>query len=181
VDAFLEDLKRWEQDPESFERDPARSNRINTRFHEMIGAFVSGHGQTAPVYVTQEIAPNAGNKRDELTASLASSFQFVPQGLVFKLATGRAFEQPPDLSIVTRGLADGSIKFEENDVVRLKVLPVYVSMLANRGIYLAANRRYGEAIESFENALELDPGYAPARQALNAAQANLRQEKGAAP
>ncbi|HKG22347.1 MAG TPA: hypothetical protein VKC34_10640, partial [Blastocatellia bacterium] len=77
--------------------------------------------------------------------------------------------------------ADGSIKFDENDVVRQKVLPVYVSMLTNRGIYLAANRHFHEAIESFDGALKLDPGYTPARLASNEARANMRQENKPAP
>ncbi|HYP25779.1 MAG TPA: DUF2723 domain-containing protein [Blastocatellia bacterium] len=176
VDAFLEDLKRWEREPEIYDRDPVLNRRINARFHDMIRAFVSSHGQTAPVYVTQEIAPNASNRGDELTSWLASGFQFIPQGLVFRLSTERAYQPLPELSLITRGLADGTIAFEENDVVRLKVLPVYVGMLANRGIYLAANRRFDEAIKSFEKALELDPEYTPARQALNEARASLRQE-----
>ncbi|HVF92547.1 MAG TPA: DUF2723 domain-containing protein [Blastocatellia bacterium] len=181
VDAFLEDLKRWEREPKIYDSDPTLNRRINTGFHEMILAFVNTHAQTAPVYVTQEIAPNASNKGDELTSSLASTFQFIPQGLVFKLSTERAYQPPPDLSLVTRGLADGSIAFDENDVVRLKVLPVYVSMLTNRGIYFAANSHFHEAIESFDKALQLDPGYTPARLASNEARANLRQENKPAP
>ena len=147
----------------------------------MIRAFVSSHGQSGPIYVTQEVAPNANNKSDELTSWLASAYQFIPQGLVFRLTTERTSPPPGELSLITRGLIDGPTKFEENDVVRLKVLPVYVSMLTNRGIYLSAIRRFDEAVESLEKALELDPGYTPARQALGAARAGTRQENRTAP
>ncbi|MFY9569959.1 MAG: tetratricopeptide repeat protein, partial [Blastocatellia bacterium] len=94
-------------------------------------------------------------------------YQFIPQGLVFEVAPGREFQQPADPQLITRGLADGTIKFEDGDVVKLKVLPVYVTMLYNRGRYLAANGRHEQAIESFNRLLALDPGFKTAEQAIN--------------
>jgi tetratricopeptide (TPR) repeat protein len=52
-------------------------------------------------------------------------------------------------------------------VVKLKVLPVYVTMLYNRGRYLAANGRHEQAIESFKQALGLQPGLNVAQQSIN--------------
>ena len=49
----------------------------------------------------------------------------------------------------------------------LKVFPVYVNMLLNRGKYLEAYGRYDEARQLYERALVLSPGSAIARQALN--------------
>jgi tetratricopeptide (TPR) repeat protein len=178
VEAFLEDLRHWEQDPDLYQRDVSLNQRINSRFFDMILAFVTNHVRSAPVYVTLDIAANREGVDSELTKSFAGSYQFVPQGLVFQLATQREFRQPSDPQFVIRGLADGTIKFEDDDVVKLKVLPVYVTMLYNRGRYLAANGRHEQAIESFKQALALQPGLSVAQQSINESLDAIR--KGAA-
>jgi len=63
VDAFLEDLRQWERNPNLYERDLTLNQRINSRFYEMILAFVTNHVRSAPVYVTLDIAANRGGRR----------------------------------------------------------------------------------------------------------------------
>jgi tetratricopeptide (TPR) repeat protein len=178
VEAFLEDLRHWEHDPDLYQRDLVLNQRINSRFYEMILAFVINHIRSAPVYVTLDIAGNRDGPDAELTKSLAGLYQFVPQGLVFQVTTDREFRQPADSQLIMRGLADGTIKFDENDVVKLKVLPVYVIMSYNRGRYLAANGRHEQAIESYRQSLALNPTFSLAQQALNESLNAMR--KGAA-
>lgn len=178
VDAFLEDLRHWEYDPDLYQRDLSLNQRINSRFFEMILAFVTNHIKSAPVYVTLDVAGNRDGPDSELTKSLAASYQFVPQGLVFQLLTSRVFQPPAEPKFNTRGLADGTLKFEDDDVVKLKVLPVYVTMFYNRGRYLAVNGHHEEAISSFKEALELDPGFMLAQKALNESLAALRKANG---
>ncbi|HLG16740.1 MAG TPA: DUF2723 domain-containing protein [Blastocatellia bacterium] len=156
VDAFLEDLTHWDREPEAYARDAALNERINARFYEMIRAFVSEHLKKRAVCVTYDIGVQLRGQDAELTKSL-STYQLVPQGLVFQLFTGRGFREPAEPALTMRGLADGSIKFEDDSVVRRKVLPVYVDMLVNRGRYLAAHDRHARAIELFKEALALDP------------------------
>jgi tetratricopeptide (TPR) repeat protein len=167
VDAFLEDLRHWEHDPDLYQRDASLNQRINSRFFDMILALVANHIRSAPVYVTLDIAADRDSTDSELTKSLAGSYQLVPQGLVFQLSTERAFQQPSDAQLITRGLADGTLKFEADDVVKVKVLPVYATMFYNRGRYLAAGSRHDQAIEAFKKALELEPGFSLAQQAIN--------------
>jgi tetratricopeptide (TPR) repeat protein len=143
------------------------NQRINSRFYDMILALVANHIRSAPVYVTLDIAADRDSTDSELTKSLAGSYQLVPQGLVFQLSTERAFQQPSDAQLITRGLADGTLKFEADDVVKVKVLPVYATMFYNRGRYLAAGSRHDQAIEAFKKALELEPGFSLAQQAIN--------------
>ena len=50
------------------------------------------------------------------------------------------------MRLQTRGLADGTLRFEKDDVVNLKILPVYTTMLINRGRYLAAFNQHERAI-----------------------------------
>jgi tetratricopeptide (TPR) repeat protein len=167
VDAFLEDLRHWEQDPDLYQRDVSLNQRINSRFYEMILALVSNQIRSAPVYVTLDIAGNRDGTDSELTKSLGASYQFVPQGLVFQLLTSREFQQPAEPQLSMRGLADGTLKFEDDDVVKVKVLPVYVTMFYNRGRYLAVNGHHEQAINSFKEALDIDPGFTLAQKALD--------------
>lgn len=167
VDAFLEDLRQWEHDPDLYQRDVVLNRRISARFYDMILAFVSNHLRSAPVYVTLDIAANRDGEDSELTKSLTGSYQLVPQGLIFQATRQREFQQPADRPLNTRGLAGGTTRFEDTDVVKQKVLPAYVTMLYNRGRYLAANGMHEQAIVAFKQALELQPGFSPAQQGIN--------------
>jgi tetratricopeptide (TPR) repeat protein len=178
VEAFLEDLRHWEHDADLYQRDLMLNQRINSRFYEMILAFVTNHIRSAPVYVTLDIAGNRDGPDAELTKSLASLYQFIPQGLVFQVTTDREFRQPADSQLITRGLADGTIKFDDDDVVKLKVLTVYVTMSYNRGRYLAANGRHEQAIDAYRQSLALNPRFSLAQQAVNESLNAMR--KGAA-
>jgi hypothetical protein len=73
-----------------------------------------------------------------------------------------------------RGLNDKSLKFADDDVVKVKVLPVYKVMMTNRGLYLAAHGLHDRAVSAFKEALALDPGYRPAEQGLNESVRALR-------
>jgi tetratricopeptide (TPR) repeat protein len=178
VEAFLEDLRHWEHDPDLYQRDLTLNQRISSRFYEMILALVKNHIQSAPVYLTLDIAANRDGQDSELTKSLAASYQFVPQGLVFEITTDREFRLPVDTQLMTRGLADGTLKFDDDDVVMLKVLPIYVNMLYNRGRYLSVYGRHEQAIEAFRRSLDLNPRFTLAQQAMSESQSAVR--KGAA-
>jgi len=52
----------------------------------------------------------------------------------------------------TRGLIDGTIRFADDDVVKLKVLPTYRIMLQSRGQYLAHFQQHERANAAFEEA-----------------------------
>ena len=145
VEAFLADLRHWEQDPQAFAKSPSLNKRINDRFHEMILSFVSTHLRQAPVYVTVEVGTGTMGEDTELTQTLNQRYRLVPQGLVFQLATDHNFHADDGAELVTRGLADGTFRFADDDVVMLKVFPAYVNMLINRGRYAEAYGRYDEA------------------------------------
>ncbi|HTG17556.1 MAG TPA: tetratricopeptide repeat protein, partial [Blastocatellia bacterium] len=177
VEPFLEDLKRWEEDPDLYQRDLSLNQQINTRFYDMIRAFVTNHIRGAPTYVTQDVALNRESADAELTKWLSDSYQLVPQGLVFQLSEDRNFVQLGESRLLTRGLADGTLKFEGDDVVKLKVIPIYAQMLYNRGRYLAVQGRHDQAAEAFKRALEIDPGFSAAQQALNESQNATRKSR----
>jgi hypothetical protein len=138
----------------------------------MIQSMVTNENQVGPVYITRDLLFTDGADR-ELTTWLTQNYQPVPQGLVFNLAKDQRFHDSPDAHLQIRGLADGTLRFEKDDVVRLKVLPVYTTMLINRGRYLAAFNRPERAIVLFRQALALDPELAAAREGLAESTAKL--------
>jgi tetratricopeptide (TPR) repeat protein len=177
VASFLEDLKAWEQDPEAFDRSGQLTQRIDTHFREMIIAFIATHMQMSRVYITNEVALDHNGPYRELTKQINASYQLVPQGLVFQLSLDRSFADLSELSPQTRGLFDGTLKFEPDDVVALKVKPVYLNMLLNRGRYLAAYGHHERAIEAFKQVLVLDPALEPAREGLSASLSSRRTNR----
>jgi hypothetical protein len=166
VDAFLEDLHAWDRDPGPYERDAALSRRINERFFGMIVALVDRHLQTGPVYVTRDVALPAFAVDKELPPLLARRYALVPQGIVFELSSDRTFREPHRGALRMRGLFDGTVPIEGDDVVSLKVRPVYLTMVTSRGLYLAGHGRLEQAREAFREVLALDAGFEPARQGL---------------
>jgi len=175
VEAFFADLKQWELDPQGYANDPERSRRITALFEEMIQSMVTNENRIAPVYITSDL-PFADKRDGELVKWLNDTFQFVPQGLVFNLAGDRLFHDSPEVKLQTRGLADGSIRFEKDDPVNLKVLPVYTSMLVNRGRYLTLFNQPERAVAAFEQALALDPGLVTARKGIEENTSKLRNQ-----
>ncbi|HZE68656.1 MAG TPA: DUF2723 domain-containing protein [Pyrinomonadaceae bacterium] len=176
VDAFFSDLKHWEGQPEVFSASPGLTKQIDDHFTEMIRAFVSTHARTAPVYVTWDVGLGFNEDDTQLTQSLYHDYQLVPQGLVFQLSPERTFQTPANPRLVTIGLNDKTFKFELDDVVNVKVFPVYLNMLVNRGRYLAAFGKYEDAMTAYEQALALDSNYPDAISARNEAIKVLRNE-----
>jgi len=164
VDAFLEDLRAWDVDPDAYQTNMALNRRISSRFNDMILGFVAAQMQRSGVYVTIDVARGDDGQNGELTKLLTASYQLVPQGLVFQLVPDREYHDPAQVQLITRGLNDGTLYFEDDDVVKLKVLPVYLNMLLNTGRYLSAHGRYEPAAAAFDQALKLDPGFQPAQQ-----------------
>jgi hypothetical protein len=173
VEAFVEDLKAWEHDPEAFKRSEALTEKINTSFLEMIQSIVTNESRVGPVYITRDLLlPDTTN--GAVTQWLSQTYQLVPQGLVFNLTRDSSFHDSPDIRLETRGLADGTVRYEKDDAVNLKILPTYTSMLINRGRYLAAFNQYGRAIIAFKEALALDPNLTAARDGLAQSTAKLQ-------
>lgn len=173
IDAFVAELKQWEHDPEAYASDRTLAERISSRFAEMIQSCVRHENEVGPVYVTHDfLSPRDRDK--ELSQWLTKSYQLIPHGLVFKLASDASFHEPREVRLEMRGLNDGTLKFEKDDVVRVKVFPAYTTMLVNRGRYLASFNRHEPAIDAFQQALALDPSLEIAQQGLKESASKLR-------
>jgi tetratricopeptide (TPR) repeat protein len=73
-----------------------------------------------------------------------------------------------------RGLVDGTVRFEMDDVINTKILAAYTRMLTNRGKYLAMFSQHERAILAFKEALALDPNFAEAWKGVQESEAKLR-------
>jgi tetratricopeptide (TPR) repeat protein len=173
IDPYVELLKLWERDPAAFDRNQDLTRRISMAFLELVRSMVTNEIKVAPVYITTDIL-SADKTNGYLTQWIPQTYQLVPQGLVFNLASDQGFHDPPDLHLRTRGLADGTLRFSDDEVVKLKVLPVYARMLTNQGRYLAAFNQHERAIVAFNEALALDPNLTAAQQGLAESAAKLR-------
>jgi hypothetical protein len=165
IDPYFELLKQWEQDPGAFAGNQEVTQRISMAFLEMIQSIVRNEIRVAPVYITNDLLI-ADQTNGYATRWISQSYQLVPQGLVFNLATDQSFHDLPDSHLRIRGLADGTVRFTKDDVVNLKVLPAYTKMLTNRGRYLAVFNQHERAIVAFKEALALDPNLGAAQQGL---------------
>jgi hypothetical protein len=159
--AYLEDLIAWERDPDRYQRDPALNRRINERYYAMILAVIRPRVASPGVFATLDTLT-----LDRDLAGRLSAFAHVPQGLVFELRNDTGFVEPASPTFVMPGLFDETIAFEPDDVVQMKVRPVYVSMLVNRGRYLEAHGRPERALPLYREALALDPANVPAQQSI---------------
>src|SRR5213596_2909144 len=116
IEMFVEDLKAWERDPAAFKSNALLTQKISTAFLEMIQSIVTNESAVGPVYMTRDLLlPDTTN--GAVTQWLTQSYQLVPQGLVFNLTRDSRFHDSPDLRLKTRGLADGTVRFEKDDVV----------------------------------------------------------------
>jgi tetratricopeptide (TPR) repeat protein len=173
IDLYVELLRQWERDPGSFATNQELTQRISTAFLEMIQSMVGNEIKVAPVYITNDLL-SADKTNGYVTRWIPQTYQLVPQGLVFNLATDHSFHDSPDPHFSMRGLADGTVRFADDDVAKLKVLPAYTRMLTNRGRYLSSFNRHERAIFAFKEALALDPNLAAAQQGLAESTAKLR-------
>ena len=173
IDPYVEILKQWEDDPAAFTRNQELTQRISMAFLDMIQAMVRNEIKVAPVYITNELLV-PGQLNSYLTQWIPQTYQLVPQGLVFNLATDQTFHESPDPHLRMRGLADGTVHFEKDDVINGKILPAYTRMFTNRGKYLALYNQQERAILAFKEALALDPNLAEAWKGLAESEAKLR-------
>ncbi len=112
VDAFVAELKRWENDPDAYTNDRALTQRIVSRFEEMIQFMVLQENNVAPVYLTADFLSPQDRDR-QVSEWLTKNYQLVPEGLVFKLAGAHSSDGPREVRLETRGLNDGTLEIRK--------------------------------------------------------------------
>jgi hypothetical protein len=156
VQLFIEDLVRWEKDPDAYQADPQLNQRIDSRFCSMITALAKNQLTTGPVYATVDVVLSPGGENQTAARSLLDRYQIVPQGLVFQLFGDRGLHQAELPQLRMRGLIDRSHAIDEDPVIRQKVLPVYVTMLVNCGRAFASQGNQQRAMDAYGQAWKID-------------------------
>jgi hypothetical protein len=146
VRLYLDDLRHWERDQALYKR-PDLNRRLTARFRGVLAAFVRVGLGSGPVYATQDIRGQA-----DAVAALTDRYTLVPRGLVLQLVRDRSFRDPPDVPVRLRGVTEGALRLEDDDVVRRAVLPAVVRMLTLRALYLDFYGRHERAREALEEA-----------------------------
>jgi hypothetical protein len=159
VRLFLEDLLRWENDPDAYRKDPQLTQRIDARFCAMISAFVKYGLAGGPVYATSDVVLSSGGEIESVAKSLGRSYQIVPEGLVFQLFADRGFHPTELPSLNMKGLLDHNPAVNEDSVIRQKVLPAYATMLVNCGRAFAAHGDSARAMDAYRQAWAVDSVY----------------------
>ena len=167
INAFMEYLKKWENDPKAFGRDPSNVQSYNDKYIQMVQSLIDNQMRQGPVYITYEvIVADVDEDVKILRNTLASKCQAIPQGLLYKLTPSGKSGAPIEVSLTTRGLADGTLKLADDDTVKMKVIPAYRSMYYSQGMYYASIGQKDRGIEAFHRSLEIDPGFQECRSAL---------------
>ena len=168
INTFLEDLVAFDRDPNKYQQNPALNERINKRYYDMLNALVLAQIKAAPIYVTWELT----DKKSEtdlisVLKPVSEQYGLVAQGLVFRVMekSSPVILKEPEINI--RGLNDGTLRFDDDDVVRRTVIPAYLNMLTYTGISLDANGMHNRAVPQFQKALKIDPSFEPAKKALS--------------
>ena len=138
--------------PDLYAQNTALPQRIENAFLQMLQSFVNRELEIAPVYVTAELILTKENQNINFIKWLTHNLQAVPRGLVFQLTGDNEFYDPGEPHLQTRGLIDGTIRFADDDLVKLKVLPIYKVMLQSRGQYLAHFHQPERAAAAFKEA-----------------------------
>ena len=100
----------------------------------MIRSMVTNENRVGPVYITRDVllTDPAGQ---QLSGGSLKTISLFREDLFSTSHDDQSFHDLPDVRLQTRRLADGTLRFEKDDVVNLKVLPVYTTMLINRTVY----------------------------------------------
>lgn len=171
ISAFWGDLRSWARDPGSAPRGQSLEQRVNARFQETLFALITDQLKIGPAYLTLDLADPTASKEPGLVRLLQERYDLVPQGLVFRIVEKGSATVPLTPSINTRGLNDGTIVYDDDDIVRRSVIPTYINMLTRTGLYLQSRGMRDRAVTYLQQALSLDPGYDPAQKGLALSQA----------
>ncbi|HZR31541.1 MAG TPA: DUF2723 domain-containing protein [Terriglobales bacterium] len=165
---YRQELEHWESDPKAYELDLNLSRQISTAFSQLVISLVADHSRAKSVYVTQDVLSMARAGKESWAQSMVN-MGLVPQGLVFALAGNREFDDPANAPLRLRALQERSRQVDDDDVVKTKVLPAYLSMILNRGRYLQMKGHPQEALAAYKEALAIDPASEAAQKLVSKA------------
>jgi hypothetical protein len=163
-------LARFDADS-SLWKDPASRGDLYDRIDDLVIAIIAHQLERGPVYLTIDTAL-AWNARDKkLIDRLRREHDILPHGIVMEVVAGHTFRDIKWTPIVTRGVFDGTLQYDDDDPVPNELLPTYRAAFLTRARYLAITRHTKEALADYQQAFALDPENSMLERELNGVQA----------
>ncbi|MEA2338981.1 MAG: hypothetical protein QOE82_2988, partial [Thermoanaerobaculia bacterium] len=155
-DEFAPVVTQYNEDP-----DHVDYTVLNGKIDALLLSLIVNHLHHGPVYITDELAASTLPRDANLRKQIGERWDIVPRGVLVELVpepklTANVTFTPPQL----RGVADGTIEYEDDDVVPTEIVPAYRTILVITGRYLALQKKYDQALPAYRAALSLDPGNA---------------------
>jgi Protein of unknown function (DUF2723) len=152
IDALLPMLEPFQND-----RNQVDMELFNRRIDDLIVSLIEQHLRRGPVYLSTETAASTDPRDVNLRKRINERWDIVPRGLLIELVPGHAFRDVHYTQLQTRGVADGSIQYDEDDVVPVEIRPAYLRIYLMTGRYLAILKKYPEALLAYRAAVQMDP------------------------
>ena len=152
IDALVPMLGPFQND-----RDHLDMELFNRRIDDLIISLIEQHLRRGPVYVSGEVAASTEPRDVNLRKRMADRFDIVPRGLLIELVPGHAFRDVHYTPLQTRGVADGTIRYDDDDVVPTEIVPAYRGIYVMTGRYLAIEKKFDEALLAYRAASAIDP------------------------
>jgi hypothetical protein len=152
IDALVPMLEPFVND-----RDHLDMELFNRRIDDVFVSLIEQHLRRGPVYVSGEVAASIDPRDANLRKRINEKWDIVPRGLLIELVPGHAFRDVHFVKLETRGVADGSISYDQDDIVPLEIMPAYRAIYVMTGRYLAILKKYDEALLAYKAAVQMDP------------------------
>jgi hypothetical protein len=152
-------------------KDLAARGELNDRLDDLILALISRQLQSGPVYMTIDSAMGWDQRDKKLIDRLKADHDIVPRGIVMEVVRGHAMREVKWSPIVTRGMIDGTVQYDDDDPVPNELVPAYRAAFLMRARYLAITRHFKEALSDYQQALAFDPENSMVERELTAVQA----------
>ncbi len=152
IDALVPMLGPFQND-----RDHLDMELFNRRIDDLIISLIDQHLRRGPVYVSGEVAASTEPRDVNLRKRMSERYDIVPRGLLIELVPGHALRDVHYTPLETRGVADGTVRYEDDDEVPTEIVPAYRAILVMTGRYLAIEKKFDEALLAYRAANTIDP------------------------
>jgi hypothetical protein len=153
IDALVPMVGAFQND-----RDHLDMELFNRRIDDLILSLIDQHLRHGPVYVSGEVAASTEPRDANLRKRMSERYDIVPRGLLIELVPGHALRDVHYTPLEVRGVADGSVRYEDDDEVPTEIVPAYRAIFVMTGRYLAIEKKFDEALLAYRAANTIDPG-----------------------
>jgi hypothetical protein len=151
-------LAMLRDDPTSY-GDPSIRSALDSSFDALLLAVIRAQVERGvAVHLTHDIAYSRNPVDQNFVRRLATEYELLPRGITVAVLPRGRLRDVTLTEIDLAGLADGTIRYEADDVVVTQVIPAYRAVLLLRARHLRRTGDLSGAVHEYRAALRLDPG-----------------------